>query len=531
MTVVKYFTKRIFLMVPAILLSSGLFSQSATNRVIAVDVKNVKDKLDRSFNACVGAGRANEGLRADWQRQLRIARAECGFRYIRFHGLLSDDMGVYKEDKNGAPMYNFQYIDELFDFLHSINVKPFVELGFMPNDLASGTQTVFWWKGNVTPPKDYVKWDNLIKQLVQHFTERYGESEVASWYFEVWNEPNLKRWFFSGEQQDYFKLYSETAVTIKSVSPKYRVGGPATAGNAWISDMINFCSTAHTPIDFISTHDYGVKGGFLDVDGSVGTVLNQNGDIVANDMKKTREIIKASALPNLQLHYTEWSASYTSTDPVHDSYEEAAYILNTVRKASRHVNSMSYWTFTDIFEEIGPRMTPFHGGFGLMNYQDIKKPAYYAFSYLNKLGEDELMNSDSSAIVCKDSRNSIQALFWNFTIDHPVDSINNQVFYRRILPAKQAPSVDLSLKNMSPGIYNLKIYKIGYRVNDAYTTYMDMKLPLQLTRAEATKLKTENPGTAITTYQVKINSSGTWHQTIPMRQNDVCLLTFEKRGR
>lgn len=234
--------------------------------------------------------------------------------------------------------------------------------------------------------------------------------------------------------------------------------------------MIDFCSTTHTPIDFISTHDYGVKDGFLDVDGSVGTILNQNGDIVANDMNKTREKIKASALPNIELHYTEWSASYTSTDPIHDSYQEAAYILNTVKKAVPQVNSMSYWTFTDIFEEIGPRMTPFHGGFGLMNYQDIKKPAYYTFSYLNKLGHDELMNTDSCAIVCKDSHDNIQALFWNFTIEHPTDSVNNQVFYKRILPAKSAEGVDLELKNMRPGMYNLKIYKIGYRVNDAYTT-------------------------------------------------------------
>ncbi|MDP4189392.1 MAG: glycoside hydrolase, partial [Bacteroidota bacterium] len=161
------------------------------DRVIAVDFTKVKGPLNRMFKECIGAGRANEGLRADWQKQLAYVKKECDFRYIRMHGLLTDDMGVYREDKKGKPEYNFQYIDVLYDYLQSIGMKPFVELGFMPNALASGTKSIFWWKGNVTPPKDYDKWADLIRNLVRHFTERYGENEVKTWYFEVWNEPNL----------------------------------------------------------------------------------------------------------------------------------------------------------------------------------------------------------------------------------------------------------------------------------------------------------------------------------------------------
>ena len=138
----------------------------------------------------MGAGRANEGLRADWQKQLKQVKDELGFKYIRMHGLLHDDMGVYFEDKAGNPVYNFQYIDVLYDFLLSVGIKPFVELSFMPQALASGEKTVFWWKANVTPPKSYEKWARLIEALTNHFTERYGKDEVKTWYFEVWNEPN-----------------------------------------------------------------------------------------------------------------------------------------------------------------------------------------------------------------------------------------------------------------------------------------------------------------------------------------------------
>jgi xylan 1,4-beta-xylosidase len=510
------------------LLTIGASAQMSTQRTVEVNMNKIKGKLPESISLCVGAGRANEGLRADWQKQLKIAHDECGFRYLRFHGLLSDDMGVYFEDKNGKPIYNWQYIDQLFDYLQQIGMKPFVEIGFMPGALASGKETIFWWKGNVTPPKDYQKWDDLIRALVSHWTERYGQKEVASWYFEVWNEPNLKGGFFTGTQQDYFKLYKETAGAIKSVSANYRVGGPATAGNAWIPEMIDFCVKQNVPLDFISTHDYGVKQGFLDVTGNVGTILSPERNHIADDMLGSKRRIQNSALPNLELHYTEWSASYTPSDPIHDNYHEAAYILNTVKKAAPVVNSMSYWTFTDIFEEAGPRTTPFHGGFGLINYEDIKKPAFYAFKYLHELGATELLTKDSSAIVCKDDKGNLQALIWDFTIDHPGDTVNNQVFYKRDLPAKTLPPVKLLAAGLKPGKYMLRIYQTGYGVNDPYFTYLKLGSPGQLTREQVLLIKRQNSDKPAEQMTISINSSGRFEKQLPFRQNDVFLLTLAR---
>ena len=162
-------------------------------------------------------------------------------------------MHIYTEDANGNAIYNWQYLDHLYDFLLSIHIKPFVELGFMPPALASGEKTVFWYKGNVTPPKSYEKWAALITAMVEHWRERYGDAEVSSWYFEVWNEPDLDG-FFSGMQQEYFKLYQYTVNAIKKVSAAYRVGGPATAGRPWIKPFLNFCYANKLPLDFISTH-------------------------------------------------------------------------------------------------------------------------------------------------------------------------------------------------------------------------------------------------------------------------------------
>src|ERR1035437_8743562 len=248
-------TKHLFAILGSMFIGSVLAQNNSNNksslpeRVISTNYNKEKGLLNTMFKECIGAGRANEGLRADWQQQLAYVKKACDFKYIRMHGLLTDDMGVYKEDRHGNPEYNYQYIDALYDYLLSIGIKPFVELGFMPSALASGSQTIFWWRGNVTPPKDYNKWGELIKNLTQHFTERYGIDEVKTWYFEVWNEPNLSPGFWTGTQEEYFNLYQYSVKAIKSVNPQYKVGGPATAGAAWVPEMISYCSKNNLPMD------------------------------------------------------------------------------------------------------------------------------------------------------------------------------------------------------------------------------------------------------------------------------------------
>jgi len=494
---------------------------SARERIIAADVNQIQGPLDTSFKVCIGAGRANEGLRADWQEQLRVARRECGFQYIRMHGLLTDDMGVYKEDAHGNPMYNWQYIDRLYDFLLSIDVKPFVELSFMPKDLASGNKTIFWWKGNVTPPKSYDKWADLIRHLVSHFQERYGHDEVKTWYFEVWNEPDLHDGFWTGTKQDYFKLYAVTARAIKSVSPDYRVGGPATAMGQWDKSFIDFCHSNKVPLDFISSHNYGVKGGYVDEGGQRGTVIDADPDSVTGRMIGERKMIDQSPMPGLPLHFTEWSSAYSPTDFMHDTYQQSAFILSKVKSAYRSVDSMSYWTFTDIFEENGPRMTPFHGGFGLINYEDLKKPAFYAFKFLNELGQSELKNADPASWVCENPDHSVEALFWNYTPIVPPKGVNDQQFYQHEIPAKANGPVQLRITNLPAGSYTLEVYQTGYRTNDVFTSYLDLGSPSQLTPAQVGILREQSSGDPQTVETIQIEEGKLFVRTFLLRQNDV----------
>ena len=495
-------------------------------RTISVDFTKVRGPHSTVWKECIGAGRANEGLRADWQQQLALVQKEIGFRYIRMHGLLHDDMGVYKELK-GVPVYNWQYVDKLYDYLLEIGLKPFVELAFMPHDLASGDKTIFWWHGNITPPKSYDKWGALIANLVRHFRERYGDAEVKTWYFEVWNEPDIAP-FWSADLAEYLKLYRAAAEAVKSVSREYRVGGPASASPyRFEQELLRYCAREHVPLDFISTHAYGVKEGYFDETGSRGTVLDGDRTAVRSRMVHSRELIRKSALPNLPLHFTEWSSAYTPTDYVHDQYHQAAFILDKIKGAQESVDSMSYWVFTDIFEENGPRMTPFHGGFGLLNYQGIRKPGYFAFEFMNRLGPDELANNDDSSWVCRNAAGDVQALLWDFTPVTPPVGENDQVFYKKEQPSQPAGTASLRIEHLPEGTYAVAVYQTGYRINDAYTMYLDMGSPAQLTRSQETTLR-EGASEAPLQQGVVKHPGGLFAKNFPLRQNDVFLVVLRK---
>jgi xylan 1,4-beta-xylosidase len=329
----------------------------------------------------VGSDHAPIALRADWQAQMRKCRAELGFEHVRFHGSLSDAMGTlicHKEEL----LYSFFNVDQVFDFLLSIGVRPFVELSFMPEALASGHHTVFRYQGNVTPPKDYGEWAILIRKLVQHWIERYGLREVRRWYFEVWNEPNLVH-FWTGTQQDYFTLYRHTVEAIKRLDGSLRVGGPATAQNAWIVEFVEFCEQHDLPLDFVSTHYYPT-----DAFGEIGADTETQLANAARDVMRERAQQSRKQAGGRPLYYTEWNVSSNPRDPFHDQPFAAAYATRIVMSVASLVQGYSFWTFSDIFAENYFPSIPFHGGFGLLNLHGIAKPVYRAFELLHHLGTD-----------------------------------------------------------------------------------------------------------------------------------------------
>lgn len=502
---------------------SGASAEPAEpQRTVSIDVATAAAPVDRSFDLSVGSDFPGTLIRSDSQAQLKTAVDELGFRYIRFHDIFHDVLGTVRKT-DGRIVYDWTKIDQLYDALLAKHIRPFVELGFTPSAMRTSEQTIFYWKGNTSHP-DPKLWRDLIDAYVRHVRQRYGNEEVRRWYFEVWNEPNLAGFWEKADQQAYFDLYANTARTIKAIDPALRVGGPSTAGAAWVPELLKFTKRTDVPIDFVTTHTYGVEGGFLDEDGKQDTKLSPSPDAVIGDVRNVRAQIEASAYPGLPLFFTEWSTSYTPRDFVHDSYISAPYILTKLKQSQGYAQGMSYWTYTDLFEEPGPPPTPFHGGFGLMNREGIRKPAWFAYKYLHALQGRTIPVTDDHVMAATDGRR-IAALVWDW--QQPVQTVSNKPFYTRQVPATASKPVAVRFEHVPAGTYRLVVRKTGYRRNDPLSLYIDMGMPKALDPAQLGRLQQATADLPEQDKVVKIDARGSAVVAIPMRSNDVALVTLE----
>jgi xylan 1,4-beta-xylosidase len=492
------------------------------SRRIELDIDKAVEPVDRFFALSVGSDYPGTLIREDSQTHLAVAADELGFEYLRFHDLFHDTLGTVRH-VDGAIVYDWTRIDQLYDALLAKGVRPFVELGFTPAALKTSDQSLFYWKANTSHPKPAM-WRHLIDAYLRHVIARYGVDEVRSWYFEVWNEPNLKDFWEGADRDAYFELYANTARTLKAVDSRLRVGGPSTAGAAWIPEFLAFCDDKEVPIDFVTTHTYGVDGGFLDEQGGQDTKLLSSPDAIIADVRRARKEIDASAFPSLPLYFTEWSSSYSPRDVVHDSYINAPYVLTKLKQARGLAQGMSYWAYTDLFEEAGPPPASFHGGFGLMNREGVRKPTWFAYKYLNQLTGREIPTNDELAWASVDER-KITILAWDW--QQPVQDVSNRPFYTRKLVARPAVPLSIHLKSIQPGSYRLKVHRTGYLKNDPLSTYIDMGLPSDVSAVQLNALKSATSDQAEQDRMLRVGSDGLLDLDLAMRSNDVVLVTLE----
>jgi len=449
------------------------------------------------WRVCVGGGRVGEALRADFQKHLEMVQHEMPFQYIRMHGLFHEDMMVYREEK-GQPIVNWQYVDLVYDHWLSIGIRPFVELGFMPYDMASGEETVFWWKGNITPPKDYARWDWFIEQFIRHIIERYGLEEVRRWYFEVWNEPALKFFWKDADFAAYMDLYEHCARTIKRVDSQLRVGGPASHGFGdqvseppWGKEFLAACAERNLPLDFFSAHPYPTFYPF-DPEGN-GYMTWDGPDRLLVDARGCEKILHESAFPNIKRHYTEWSSSPSPRDAVHDTAFLASFIVDNNWRARGLMDSLSFWVVSDIFEESRVGDTPFHGGFGLVNVQGLKKASYHGYWFLSRLGEEMLDEGDGYAVTRR-ADGTIAILLWNYC--HYRDDANDS---RLLAAAKPTEIYDL-FAIQPPREFQLKVGGVGSAMRlqitrfdrqhgSVYDAWVDMGAPRHILPADLEVLR------------------------------------------
>ena len=263
---------------------------------------------------CVGTGRMGLALQKEYYEHLKLVQEKIRFKYIRGHGLFHDDVGIYREvgrGENKHEFYNFSYLDRIVDMYLELEIRPFLELGFMPQALKTGEQSIFYWKGNVTPPSSYEKWAELVKTTMEHLVERYGRKEVITWPVEVWNEPNIPFW--AGTMEEYFKLYDYSAKAIKEVDPRIPVGGPAICGvqtDRWLRGFIEHCIKSGSPLDFISRHCYSANS--PEWRGHYTYHTMRGPEFTIEELKETRAIMADYPLTkDMPLHITEFNSSTT----------------------------------------------------------------------------------------------------------------------------------------------------------------------------------------------------------------------------
>ncbi|SEQ51837.1 xylan 1,4-beta-xylosidase [Lachnospiraceae bacterium NE2001] len=387
------------------------------NKRIIVDGEGRVD-FHNNVDSCVGTGRWGLALTEEYLKELEFVQGEMGFKLIRGHGIFHDDLSIYHEYEEDGEIkleYNYTYLFRIIDRFLEIGIRPYLELSFMPSQLAKGTQTLFHWKANTTPPKEYRLWADMVVALLKNLRARYGE-EVLDWPIEVWNEPNLPGFWYKADMDEYFKLFKETYEAVKAYDSRFKVGGPAICGvneEEWIREFLTFCIKYNLKPDNITRHHYTVE--FPESIGHYDYSKLEDSDMRINNLQATRDLVDSfDDFKGTPIHITEFSTSYTPRGVIHDTNLNAAYLAHQLSRLGDMNELYSYWTFGDVFEEKGVPNSLFHGGFGMVAAGCIPKPTFWTFSFYKHLKEfsEICVHRDENSVIVK-SEEGYAGILWN----------------------------------------------------------------------------------------------------------------------
>lgn len=522
-------------------------------QVINIDFNKKGTYLKPYWRNLTGFGRAAEGLRSQWREQLRELQSEIGFKHIRFHGIFCDDMMVYNIDNDNNVQYNWNYVDQLFDFFKEVGIKPFVELGFMPSDLKSSDNTYYWWKANMSQPKELNLWTDLVKSFIKHCVNRYGLEEVETWYFEVWNQPDLQYIYWIGNREEYFEFYKETVLAAKSISENIKIGGPACSQQAilegtWFHDFISYCNDNQLPLDIATIHIFPesypslesmdefmamIKSG-VDLEELKKSILSSSFSLIYNDenhtydtIQKAKDIMDNILPQSPEIHVTEWNASAFSRNLINDTSYVATYIVKNVLQSIDTVDSLGYWTFTDNLEEDKAGISPFHGGFGLTNNNGIKKPSYFAYYLLSKLGS-QIIGQGDSYIVTKTGEN-LQIMTYNFAyfdelfMNGDASALSYKDRYN-VFETKKPLNIKIDISGLT-GSYKITKYELNRNHGSAFDEWIRLGAPENMSREEVEYLKRKSYPKMVTEY---INIEKEYNLDIRIPVHGIELIVLEK---
>ncbi|KKO53099.1 GH39 family glycosyl hydrolase [Paenibacillus sp. DMB20] len=486
--------------------------QAIETRVYEIDAAAAGKALKHTWRNLITIGKAKEGLHADVQQQLKYVQQNCSFRYLRFHGIFDDGMMVYDEDETGEPRHNFRLVDQLFDFLLSIRLKPFVELGFMPSALAADPdKRVFYRASYTSPPKSLDKWCALVGEFVRHCMNRYGAAEVAGWKFEFWNEPEFKV-FWPAAEEEYHELYLRTYRTVKGISEALQIGAPGriiTANSRSVTlRFFDFCRENHCLPDFIPLHFYPhdeignvVNTEHMDLTLDPGVYrklqeefggISSNPDFLKDKLGEELEMLAEQGLSGREIYLTEWNSTAYHRELTNDTLYKAAYIAKNILDNLDAIHGFGYWVLSDNIEETFPSPQLFHGGLGLIAQYGIPKAAMNAYRLLSKLGDRLIAKGDGYVVTANNS--GYQILTYNYChyddlyAQGDISFIDETHRYNGFKNEKTL-KMDIILAGLPKGSYKMVTRTISRKHGSSYDAWVEMGAPASLTGEDIAYLK------------------------------------------
>jgi xylan 1,4-beta-xylosidase len=486
--------------------------QSVNSLSSTIDASVEGRPLRHTWKNLITIGKAKEGLHADVQQQLRYVQQHCPFRYLRFHGIFDDGMMVYQENENGDPIYNFRFVDQLFDFLLSIGLKPFVELGFMPSTLAADPmKTIFYRVSYISPPKSIDRWCQLVEAFIRHCQSRYGKSEVDSWKFEFWNEPELDA-FWSGSDAEYMDLYLRTYETIKSISTELQVGAPGSIitfrSGEFSQAFFTFCEEWNCLPDFIPVHFYPHENlediictGHIEDFFKLRTYrklldefqgISPNPDYLKDMLDQELSRLDQQGISEREVYLTEWNSTAYHRELTNDTLYKAAYIVKNIVENLDRIDGFGYWVLSDNIEETAASAKLFHGGLGLIAQYGIPKSAMYAYHLLAKLGDRLISQGDGYTVTAGEG--GYQILMYNYCHFDDLYALGDTSFINETsryngFKDEKTLKFTLDLKDLPNGKYKVITHTIGRQHGSSYDKWVEMGAPDSLTKEDVVYLK------------------------------------------
>lgn len=458
------------------------------NTLKEIDV-NRRRTYFRHWDRMINAGRAADLLRYDMQEHVLILKDELGFERVRIWDLFDPELLLNEADESGH--YNFEKVDKVFDFLVENHIAPYIEMGSKPRNIHKTLmeQLVAQKREIQFQSSDEVK--RFFRAFIHHLVNRYGVEELERWSFEQWNGEDFET---DGASDYFFSVFGALYEAVKAVSPATRVGGGGIGiqyGNGNLTRLVrDWEEQPHYP-DFLSLYCYPyIKG---DEDGVAYARISSDREFLKNQLDMAKTVIADSALKDVEIHVSEWSFTVSSRNILNDSCYKGSYVMKNILDSLDMAGVLGYWNSSDIFAEFYDNPSILFGGCGLLSKEGIRKPSYYAYSFLSHM-KKYLVEKDSNCLVTTDGHDNY------FIVCHNYQHLNYKYYLKpedkqdidqlyQLYEDNQILQMDILLNHVKKGRYKVKCYFINDLHGSVQEEWKNMGKSVSLSKQEAEYLK------------------------------------------